>query len=168
MPPQEVAYVVDIRPVVFEKGQLNAEWRYKDLLPCGGPVSERKFFVNLDEKSPRVADLGNSRGGVEDPMVPQESLGREFTVSEADPIRINVVGMSCETSVSWGLEIEYIHEGVSKTTTVATPNEPFIIYGSDVPTYSPKIDESTKYGTGTLEPAPDTANSCRDRTAPLS
>jgi hypothetical protein len=167
MPPQDVAYVVDIRAVVFERGTLQPQWRYVGSIPCGGPVGKRTFFVNLDERNPRIVDLGSDIFSQEDPTIPQGSLGREFTVSEVDPIRINIIGMSCEASVSWGLEIEYIHEGVSKTTTVATPNEPFVIYGSDAPTFTPTIGPD-KYGTGTLEPAPETPNSCRDLTKPPS
>lgn len=162
MPPEQVAYIVDIRPLVFERNQPKAEWRYVDSLPCGGPVWERTFFINFDDKNPTVEDLGAVGGGMsEDPMVREESLGREFTVSEVDPIRINVVGMSCENAVSWGLEIEYIQGGASKVATVGTPNEPFVIYNSDVPTYTPIEGENLSFS-GELTEAPATPNSCLD------
>lgn len=167
MPPSMVAYIVDIKPVVFERGHPLPAWRWVDVNECGGPVVERNFFVNLDRPDPQMVDLGTSRLASGDAEVPTQSLGPEFTVSEVKPVRVKVTGMSCTGSVSWGLEIDYIQEGKKRTATIAAPDDPFVIYSSDVPAFTSKRD-SSRQKLGTLTSAPSTPNSCRDLSARTS
>jgi hypothetical protein len=124
------AYVLRIQPVVFERSDVTPAWGLEVQPPCGGPVMYRQFTVGLDRAS--IEDGGvigkefAESYGVE---LPDQPLGRTFTVSQSDPAELVFEVFACDGRFAWGLKIDYTTAGSNRTAWVGSAEAPLVAVG---------------------------------------
>ena len=132
--PKDVTlYVTDIKIDVFSRSESTARWAVPLEPGCGaGDVKQRIFFADLNQPAPFLDDLGVTDYGVSSGVVvPDDSFGPSFTISEKKPTEVVVVAASCTESVSWGLSIEYFADGENRVLKVGTEDHPFVSLAGD-------------------------------------
>lgn len=128
-------FVTDIQVDIYSRSaEEPARWAVPLMEQCGGDVEEREFFVDFDAPRPVVADRG-VRGGYGDDseIVPREALGPSFTINKKKPTRLLVTVNSCESTVRWGLRINYFAEGQNRTLLLGGPDSPYVTFAGNSP-----------------------------------
>ncbi|MEV0269626.1 hypothetical protein AB0H43_12660 [Hamadaea sp. NPDC050747] len=120
-------YSLSVRPVIFAHHDVSPSWGLEADPGCGGPSQVRLLKVVLD--TGLFTDEGLTQGGPDNPNARAEPFGTSFTVSSREAADIQVDVFACSGLYEFGVKIEYVSAGQTRTMTIGAPENPLRIIG---------------------------------------